>query len=113
MRESKGAYVAANGLPLADWLMTRLDLLAALASKISPLANWALGNRQMRWLMEKTLGDRPGPEAAAGVVAEFPAPGGPPPLDPPSRRSAAKSALLRRHLRQLSRSRSWARPWSP
>ena len=56
MRESKGAYVAANGLRLADWVMTRLDLLASLASKASPLANWALGNRQMRWLMEKTLG---------------------------------------------------------
>ena len=56
MRESKGAYVSSAGLPLADWLMTRLDTLAAAASKISPLANWALGNRQMRWLLEKTLG---------------------------------------------------------
>ncbi len=56
MRESKGAYVAANGLRPSDWLMTRLDLLASLASRVSPLANWALGNRQMRWLMEKTLG---------------------------------------------------------
>ena len=56
MRESKGAYVAANGLRFSDWLMTRLDLLAALASTVSPLANWAIGNRQMRWLMEKTFG---------------------------------------------------------
>ena len=36
MRESKAAYVAANGLSLADWAMTRLDLLAALASRIAP-----------------------------------------------------------------------------
>ena len=56
MRESKGAYVAANGLPLADWAMTRLDLLGALGGLIAPAANWALGNRQMRWLLEKTLG---------------------------------------------------------
>ncbi|MGA2033422.1 MAG: anaerobic glycerol-3-phosphate dehydrogenase subunit C [Thermoguttaceae bacterium] len=56
MRESKGAYVAANGLRFADWLMTRLDLLAALAGPIAPAANWAIRNRQMRWLMEKTLG---------------------------------------------------------
>ena len=56
MRESKGAYVAANGLLFSDWLMTRLDLVGELASLVAPAANWALGNRQMRWLMEKTLG---------------------------------------------------------
>ena len=56
MRESKGAYVAANGLPLADWAMTRLDLLGAIGGLIAPAANWAMGNRQMRWLLEKTLG---------------------------------------------------------
>jgi FAD/FMN-containing dehydrogenase/Fe-S oxidoreductase len=56
MLESKGAYVAANGLPLADWILMRLDLLGRLGGMISPLANWAIGNRQMRWLMEKSLG---------------------------------------------------------
>lgn len=56
MREAKGAYVAANGLGLRDWLLTRLDLLSALGSMVSPVANWAIGNRQMRWLMDKTLG---------------------------------------------------------
>jgi len=56
MREGKGAYMASNGLRLADWTMTRLDKLAALASMFAPLANWAIGNRQMRWLLEKTLG---------------------------------------------------------
>ena len=55
MRESKGAYVAANGLTAAEWMMTRLDLLARLASLAPWLSNWALGNRQMRWLLEKTL----------------------------------------------------------
>jgi len=56
MREGKGAYVAANGLPLSDWAMTRLDLLGSLGGLIAPAANWALNNRQMRWLLEKTLG---------------------------------------------------------
>lgn len=56
MCEGKSAHVQANGLRLARWIMTRQDRLSALAGRIAPLANWALGNRQMRWLMEKTLG---------------------------------------------------------
>ncbi len=56
MHEGKGAYVAANGLRPADWIMTRLDTLSAMGSLVAPVTNWALGNRQMRWLMEKTLG---------------------------------------------------------
>jgi Fe-S oxidoreductase len=56
MRESKGAYVAANGLPLADWATTRLDLLGVFGSLIAPVVNGALANRQARWLLEKTLG---------------------------------------------------------
>ncbi|NQU23126.1 MAG: FAD-binding protein, partial [Candidatus Nealsonbacteria bacterium] len=55
-REGKGAYVAANGLPVADWIMTRLDLFGKLACTMRPVVNWAVGNRQMRWLLEKTLG---------------------------------------------------------
>jgi FAD/FMN-containing dehydrogenase/Fe-S oxidoreductase len=56
MLEGKGAYVAANGLDLHDRIVCRLDLLSAAACRVSPLANWALENRFMRWLMEKTLG---------------------------------------------------------
>jgi Fe-S oxidoreductase len=56
MLEGKGAYVAANGLHFGDRVMARLDLVSALASRISPLANWAIGNRQMRWLLERALG---------------------------------------------------------
>jgi Fe-S oxidoreductase len=55
-RESKGAFVAANGLPLADWAMTHLDVLGTIGGLIAPAANWAIGNRQMRWLLEKTFG---------------------------------------------------------
>jgi FAD/FMN-containing dehydrogenase/Fe-S oxidoreductase len=56
MLEGKGAYVAANGLDHGDWVMSRLDLLAALGSRFSRLTNLALGNRRMRWLMERTMG---------------------------------------------------------
>jgi FAD/FMN-containing dehydrogenase/Fe-S oxidoreductase len=55
-RESKAAYVAANGFSPAQWAMTRLDLLGPLGGLIAPAANWALANRQMRWLLEKSLG---------------------------------------------------------
>ena len=56
MLESKGGYVAANGLRLADWVMTRLETLSALGSRFGSVTNWAIGNRQMRWLLEKVLG---------------------------------------------------------
>jgi FAD/FMN-containing dehydrogenase/Fe-S oxidoreductase len=56
MREAKGAYAAANGFSPAQWAITRLDLLGALGGLVAPAANWALANRQMRWLLERTLG---------------------------------------------------------
>jgi len=56
MVEGKGAYVAANGLSLSDRVLTHLDVVSRLACMISPLANWSLKNRQMRWLMEKAFG---------------------------------------------------------
>ncbi len=56
MREAKGAYVTVNGLRLSDWVLTHLDTLGTLGGLVSPVTNWAIGNRQMRWLMEKTLG---------------------------------------------------------
>ena len=56
MLEAKAAYVAANGLRFRDWALTRLDLFGKLGSLASPLVNWAIGNRQARWLMEKLTG---------------------------------------------------------
>lgn len=56
MLEAKAAYVANNGLRLRDWVVTRLDLFSGLGCIVSPLANWALGNRQARWLLEKVGG---------------------------------------------------------
>jgi anaerobic glycerol-3-phosphate dehydrogenase C subunit len=56
MLEAKAAYVADNGLRLGDWVVTRLDLFSSLGCLFSTFTNWALGNRQARWLMEKTGG---------------------------------------------------------
>lgn len=56
MAEAKGQYVATNGLSMQDWFLTRLDQLSAWGSLMSPFANWALSNRQMRWLLERWLG---------------------------------------------------------
>jgi Fe-S oxidoreductase len=54
--EAKSQYVVNNGLTMKDWFVSRLDTIAGWASFIRPLANWSLGNRQMRWLLEKMFG---------------------------------------------------------
>ena len=56
MIEAKAAYVATNGERLHEWLLTRVDWLCATASRFSRVANWAIGNRVARWLIEKLLG---------------------------------------------------------
>lgn len=56
MSESKGAYVTVNGLRFPEWVAAHLNLFGELGSRLSPAANWALGNRTTRWLMEKALG---------------------------------------------------------
>jgi FAD/FMN-containing dehydrogenase/Fe-S oxidoreductase len=90
MRESKAAYVAANGMPLADWAMTRLDLFGALGSSVAPLANWALANRQMRWLLEKTLGISQGRKLPRVTLRSFLRRAARRRLTRPSRRTGAK-----------------------
>lgn len=54
--EAKSQFVVNNGLTVADWFLSRLDRAAGWGSLFPPLANWALGNRQMRWLLEKLFG---------------------------------------------------------
>ena len=53
MVECKAQYVATNGLKPSEWLLTRPDILATYASNFATVANWAIGNRPMRWLLEK------------------------------------------------------------
>ena len=56
MLEAKAAYVNTNGFKLHDWLLTRIDTLAALAGRLPGIANWAFAHPQVRWLMEKVVG---------------------------------------------------------
>jgi Fe-S oxidoreductase len=54
--ELKAQHTATNGLRLTDRLLSRIDLLSSLASRFPRLANWALSNRSMRWVLEKSTG---------------------------------------------------------
>jgi len=56
MLEAKASYVRTNGLPLSDWLLTRIDSFARFAGRFPGVANWAMRNPQARWLLEKTAG---------------------------------------------------------
>lgn len=54
--EAKSQYVVNNGLTMSDWFVSRIDQVASWASLVRPLANWALGNKSMRWLLERMFG---------------------------------------------------------
>ncbi len=56
MLEAKAAHLATNGQGLHEWILTRVDSLASIASRLSRVANWALANRIARWLIEKSMG---------------------------------------------------------
>jgi FAD/FMN-containing dehydrogenase/Fe-S oxidoreductase len=54
--ETKAQYVAANGLRPADWLLAQIDRVSSWGSLVAPVANWAIRNRQVRWMAEKLFG---------------------------------------------------------
>jgi hypothetical protein len=56
MIEAKAAYVAANGLSGADWLLSRVHSFGALGSTASLAMNWVISNPTARWILEKTVG---------------------------------------------------------
>ena len=56
MIEAKAAYVTANGLSRADWILSRAHSLGAVGSTVSFLTNWMIRHPTARWLMEKLLG---------------------------------------------------------
>ncbi len=56
MIEYKAQYVATNGLPYSDWILSRLDLFAPWICSFRSVANFAIGNRRMRWLLQKLTG---------------------------------------------------------
>ncbi|MEQ1825092.1 MAG: FAD-linked oxidase C-terminal domain-containing protein [Pirellula sp.] len=56
MLEIKAQYTATNGLRISDRVLSRLDLLCGLASRFPMASNWAMENRYLRWMLEKTTG---------------------------------------------------------
>ena len=56
MVEYKAQYVATNGLPFSDWLLSRTDLLASWVVSFRSLANFVIANRRLRWLLERVTG---------------------------------------------------------
>lgn len=56
MLEARAAYVAANGLSRADWILSRAHSFGRLGSSMSPIANWALSQRGVRWVLDRFLG---------------------------------------------------------
>jgi FAD/FMN-containing dehydrogenase/Fe-S oxidoreductase len=56
MIEAKAAYVQNHGLPLVDWLLSRVEQWSRLASRFPILSNALVRNRGARLLMERLVG---------------------------------------------------------
>ncbi len=69
--EIKAQYVATQGLEWNELILTRLDLLASMASRFPKLANWGLENQQVRWLLEKVTGIAQGRRLPAIATQPF------------------------------------------
>lgn len=56
MLEAKADYISTNGMRVSEWWLAHLDRVSRWASRFARISNWALGNRQVRWLLERTIG---------------------------------------------------------
>ncbi|WP_165220953.1 FAD-binding and (Fe-S)-binding domain-containing protein [Aquisphaera insulae] len=56
MLEAKAAYVENHGLPPWDWVFSRLEMWAGLASRFPILSNFLLSRRNARRVIERVLG---------------------------------------------------------
>lgn len=56
MVEAKANYYATNGLKLSDWLLTRIDWLYEVASKMPRVANFIIRSPLARTLLERFFG---------------------------------------------------------
>jgi Fe-S oxidoreductase len=56
MMEAKAAAVEQHGLPPSDWIFSRLELWARLASRFPILTNFLLSRRSSRAILERLLG---------------------------------------------------------
>ncbi|MHB8971437.1 MAG: FAD-linked oxidase C-terminal domain-containing protein [Pirellulaceae bacterium] len=71
MVECKAQYVLTNGLRPADWFLAHLDWLGFWGSFFHPLTNWAIANRQMRWLIERLVGVAQGRKLPRFATSSF------------------------------------------
>jgi FAD/FMN-containing dehydrogenase/Fe-S oxidoreductase len=88
--ELKAAHYATNATRWVPWLLSRVDALSSSAGRMRAVANWAIGNPQARWVMEKMLGVARGrklPPVSGGQVMRWAARRG---LTRPSRRSGPR-----------------------
>jgi FAD/FMN-containing dehydrogenase/Fe-S oxidoreductase len=56
MLEAKAAYVEKHGLPPHDWVFSRIEFWARLASRFPIITNFLMARRTSRWLLERMLG---------------------------------------------------------
>jgi FAD/FMN-containing dehydrogenase/Fe-S oxidoreductase len=56
MLEAKAAFVEKHGLPPHDWVFSRVEFWARLASRFPIITNFLLARRTSRWLLERMLG---------------------------------------------------------
>ncbi len=56
MLEAKAAFVENHGLPPGDWVFSRLEMWARLASRFPIISNFLMSRRGARWLIERVLG---------------------------------------------------------
>jgi Fe-S oxidoreductase len=56
MIEAKAAFVENHGLPPGDWIFSRLEMWARLASRFPIVSNFLMSRRAARWLIERVLG---------------------------------------------------------
>ncbi len=54
--ELKAAHVAAHGLSMSQWFLSRVDLMSSLGGAMRPIANAMIANPQARWVLEKMCG---------------------------------------------------------
>ena len=102
MLEAKAAFVENHGLPPGDWVFSRLEMWARLASRFPIISNFLMSRRSARWLIERVLGGLPASGAAPGPAHSVHSQG----AAAGARPTAASSVwpargLLRRRLRQL------------
>ncbi len=56
MMEAKAQHVAVNGLRMSEWILTRLDVLYAVAGRMPHLSNGMIRSRPVRWLLDRLFG---------------------------------------------------------